>query len=106
MSQCVTPELQGSTANQPPRRGFRGAITQALHHHARGKAITSPFPCTVIPTPQLPSSTLKSRCTYDQGSTGWRQRWLVGAIKKETKEKKKKEKTFSYARGLFKPFNI
>ncbi|CAB1429039.1 unnamed protein product [Pleuronectes platessa] len=50
MSQCVTPELQGSTANQPPRRGLKSAITQALKHHKHRTAITSPFPCAAIPT--------------------------------------------------------
>lgn len=62
MSQCVTPVLQGFIANQPPRRGMRSKIIQTLHHHAGGKAITSPFPCAVIFTTHThtPFLTLKS----------------------------------------------
>lgn len=77
MSQRVTPELQGSTANQPPRRGLRGAITQAPHHHAGRKAITGPFPCAAIPThppPYLQLSNQGAQTTreaLDGGKGDW-----------------------------------
>lgn len=60
----VTPELRGCTANQPPRRGMKGALTQVLHHHAGRKAITRPFLCAVIFTSPAPTMLpLKSACT-------------------------------------------
>lgn len=48
MSWYVTLELQGCTANQPPRRGMKRTLTQVLHHHAGRNAITRPFLCAVI----------------------------------------------------------
>lgn len=45
MSQYVTPELLGCTANQPPRRGTKRMLTQVLHHHTGRNAITRPYQC-------------------------------------------------------------
>lgn len=50
MSWCVTAELQGCTANQPPRRGMKRRLTQVLHHHAGRNAISRPVVFT-SPTP-------------------------------------------------------
>lgn len=110
MSQCVTLELQGSTANQPPRSDSRGAITQALHHHAGRKAITSPFPCAVISTrsPHLRISNQGAQMTgeaVDGGKGGW---WVQsnGVWRGKRRQNEKDRKTSGPASPLFKPFNI
>lgn len=91
-AKCVTPELQGSTANQPPRRGSRGVITQALHHRAGRKAITSPFPCAVIPIPYLQlwnQGAQMTREALDGGKDDW---WVQSNEEKKKKELKEKER--------------
>lgn len=99
MSRCVNPQLQGSTANQPPRRGLRGTITQALHHHAGRKAITSPFPCAAIPTitPYLQVSNQGAQMTREalvkaKVAGGCNQ--IVKSVKRKRQKKRKGRKIF------------
>lgn len=54
MSQHVTPELRGCTANQTPRRVTKRMLAPALHHHAGRNAITRPDQCAVLFTSPVP----------------------------------------------------
>lgn len=106
MSQYVTPELQGSKANQPPRRFMKGTFTQALHHPARMKAITSPFPCAPIFTPSHHLWLLNQHQHAQLTEKHWMEsKAVIGCnqIKCE-KQKKKWILLFISAQGLFQPF--
>ena len=77
-------------------RGRRGEIAQTLHHHARRKAITRPFPCAIIPTStpnlQLWNQGLqKTREALDGSKGGW---WVQSnkvVLKKSGKKKWEKK---------------